>query len=996
MSNKQWITFTKKNRIVLCLLACSSLLILLLTLNTTVSQAQFQTVQTEYLRLVYYDKEHSYVVPHLTRCFENSLRFHRAFFDYTPTEDIVVLLEDFDDYGYAGATSLPHNYIRVGIEPYKYVYETSPTNERFNWVMSHELVHVVAADKASKMDNFFRSIFFGKVIPISEHPISMIYSYLGSPRYYAPRWYHEGIAVFMETWMSGGIGRALSGYDEMAFRTMIRDNSYIYDVIGLESEGTTIDFQVGVNSYLYGTRFVSYLAYHYGPEKVVSWFSRTNDSKKYFASQFKKVYGVSLDDEWSKWIQWEHQWQQANLDLIRLYPMTNARQISQYALGSVSRTYYDSSNQKIYAAINYPGQLAHIAAIDIDDGTIQEICNVPTPALYYVSSLAYDQSSGTLFFTTNNSRGWRDIYTVDIRTGESKRLLRSVRTGDLAFNPTDKSLWGMQHHLGICSVVRFPPPYKEWQTILPLEYGKDIFDLDISPDGLYLIGSLVDVTGRQTLIRMEIERLLLGDTSYEILVEFDNNTSPENFKFSPDGKYLFGTSYYTGVSNVFRYDLTEKKLEAISNCETGYFRPLSISTDSLVVFEYTGQGFVPKMIPNEPLEDISAIKYLGQAIVEKHPTVKSWNIGSPLQIDVDSVTTSTGEYRGLRNLELASAYPIVEGYKDYVGVGMRLDFLDPLALHSADISASYTPKKTFPSDERFHLSFNYQYWQWKIYAGYNGADFYDLFGPTKTSRKGYWLGATYNNYLLYDRPKTMEYTIDVAGYGNLETLPDYQNVEASFDKYLTAQVKLDYKNYRRSLGAVEREQGIRWQLTGHNNYVNKKNFPRFYTKLDLGRLLPIHHSSIWLRGSSGYSFGERDEPFANFYFGGFGNNWVDYQNAQRYREYYSFPGVELNEIGGTNFGKMLIEWTLPPLRFRRFGFTSLYVRWARLALFTSGLVTNVDSNPDKRKLLNAGGQIDIRIVMFSLLNSTFSVAYGTAIEKNHRPSQEFMISLKIL
>ena len=102
--------------------------------------------------------------------------------------------------------------------------------------------------------------------------------------------------------MAGGLGRALGAFDEMVFRSMVRDESYIYDVVGLESEGTTVDFQVGANSYLYGTRFISYLAYQHSPEKVLEWASRTKDSKSFFASQFKKVYGVSLDDEWSRWI----------------------------------------------------------------------------------------------------------------------------------------------------------------------------------------------------------------------------------------------------------------------------------------------------------------------------------------------------------------------------------------------------------------------------------------------------------------------------------------------------------------------------------------------------------------------------------------------------------------------------------------------------------------------------------------------------------------------
>src|SRR6202021_2343694 len=52
------------------------------------------------------------------------------------------------------------------------------------------------------------------------------------------------------------------------FRAMVRDDRYMYDVVGLESEGTSADFQVGANSYLYGTRFMNHLASQYGPEPV--------------------------------------------------------------------------------------------------------------------------------------------------------------------------------------------------------------------------------------------------------------------------------------------------------------------------------------------------------------------------------------------------------------------------------------------------------------------------------------------------------------------------------------------------------------------------------------------------------------------------------------------------------------------------------------------------------------------------------------------------------
>ena len=51
----------------------------------------------------------------------------------------------------------------------------------------------------------------------------------------------------------------------------------------------------------------------------------------------------------------------------------------------------------------------------------------------------------------------------------------------------------------------------------------------------------------------------------------------------------------------------------------------------------------------------------------------------------------------------------------------------------------------------------------------------------------------------------------------------------------------------------------------------------FILNLDYGFQLPINHSSIWFRGAAGVGIGDRNNPFANFYFGGFGNNYIDYQ-----------------------------------------------------------------------------------------------------------------------
>ncbi|HUP50370.1 MAG TPA: hypothetical protein VNA04_16455 [Thermoanaerobaculia bacterium] len=967
--------------------------VLALLSATPACAQQLWSRRTENLNLVYYDKSHEYLTYHLARSFENSLRFHRDLFDYTPSEPVLILMQDFGDYGHGGASTIPWNYISVGIEPFDYVYETMPANERMNWLMHHELVHIVATDKAAGSDLFFRRLFRGKVAPIKENPISMIYSYLTSPRWYSPRWYHEGIATFLETWMAGGLGRALGGYDEMVFRTMVLENSRFYDVVGLESEGTTIDFQVGQNSYLYGTRFVTFLAVEHGPEKVIEWFNRTSDSRRYFKSQFEKVFAVRLDDEWRRWIASERVWQSKNLERIRQHAVTPEQRVTTETLGSISRTFHDPERNLIYAAINRPARVAQIVSIDLATGGITPLAEVDSPALYFVTSLAHDPKARKLYFTSDNSNGWRDLHELDLDSRRRRQLIENCRVGDLVVNRADGSIWGIQHHNGFSSLVRIPTPHDKWTTVLTLDYGRDIFDLDISPDGKTLSASLIEVSGEQQLIALDIEKLLAGDSAITPLHTFARN-SPANFVFSPDGRHLYGTSYYTGVSNVFRYDRAARTMDAMTNAETGLFRPLPLSDDRLVAYRYTAGGFTPVVVPIEVREDINAIEYLGQQVVERHPVVKEWNAGSPARVNLDETTTYAGEYRVFSQVRLGSVYPIVEGYRDTVAGGVRMNFADPLGLMSFDVTAAVSAGDV-ASDERFHLKMGYERAPWRVRLHYNATDFYDLFGPTKSSRKGHSASVAYHQYLVYERPKLVDYTISAAYYGGLDTLPEFQNIAAPFTRYATVRAQLDSKNLRRTIGAVDVERGNAWSVAVSGSLVESEVFPRVHGTYDHGFMLPIDHSSIWLRAAAGKSWGDRTNAFSNFFFGGFGNNWIDHQEVQRYRQSYSFPGLELNEAGGNDFAKGTIEWTLPAVRFRRAGVPSLYANWARLALFTSTLVTDAGTPAVRRELSSLGAQVDLSLVIFSSLDSTLSFGYATAFEGGEA-SNEVMVSLKLL
>ena len=351
--------------------------------------AQFNNIVTPNQRLLYSGESSAYIVNYVGRCVENALKTNRELYKYHPSEKVTVIMHDLNDYGNAGASSIPRNFVMLAIAPSNFVYETAPANERINTTMNHEFVHIATLDGSNSTDRFYRSLF-GKVAEASEQPLTMLYSYLTTPRRASPRWYREGIAVYLETWMAGGLGRALGGFDEMVFRTLVKENAGIYDLVGLESEGTQTDFQVEVNAYLYGTRFMSYLGLKYGSESLIKWTSRDEESYAYFGAQFSEVYGISLSDAWLEWIEWEKEFQKSNLKKINKYPVTEYHRITNNVLGSLSRPYFDKENNRIIAGINYPGQTAYIASIDIGSGEVEKIVDVKGPALYFVTSLAFD------------------------------------------------------------------------------------------------------------------------------------------------------------------------------------------------------------------------------------------------------------------------------------------------------------------------------------------------------------------------------------------------------------------------------------------------------------------------------------------------------------------------------------------------------------------------------------------------------------------------------
>jgi hypothetical protein len=209
-------------------------------------------------------------------------------------------------------------------------------------------------------------------------------------------------------------------------------------------------------------------------------------------------------------------------------------------------------------------------------------------------------------------------------------------------------------------------------------------------------------------------------------------------------------------------------------------------------------------------------------------------------------------------------------------------------------------------------------------------------------------------------------------------------------------VGLHYTDVRRSLGAVVDEKGVAWDVVITGNRVTDDTPVQVRGNFDYGVALPFAHSSMWLRSAAGASSGNRDNPVANFYFGSFGNNYVDSRAVQRYREFESMPGFGIDEISGQSFVRQMVEWNVPPIVFESLGTPAFYLNWLRPAVFATALWTDPDDSARRKDYQSLGAQLDLRISVLHWYDMTFSVGYAVGFQGLRRRGDEVMVSLKIL
>ena len=862
-------------------------------------------------------------------------------------------------------------------------YYINPSGERYSQLFKHEYTHIVMTDKYNRRDLNWRRFFGTKVDTDKSQPISALWSYLSVPRWYSPRWYHEGIACFMETWLGGGVGRALGGYDEMYFRSIIDGGDKLYSVVGLETEGSTMDFQVGANAYLYGTRFVNYLTKTYGYEKMIQFYNRTADSRNFFGKQFKKVYGQSLRKVWDDWKEDEKKHQEANLAAIRQYPITKTKPLTREPLGSVSPFVYEPATQKAYAAMNAPGDFAHMTEIDLQTGEQKRLNDIYGIQLYDPAYVALDRKGQRLIYTTNNSK-MRGLEIYDIQRKKVVKKKKYQRINSIVYDNTHDCLYGLFSNGGTQSIVRLDRDLEHPEVIYAFPFGVSVFDSDISHDGKWLSFTSQGSNGEHTLLLFNTEELAKAVFKPVKLVTWrDSNLG--QFRFSLDDKYLIGSSYYTGVSNLWQINIETREMEMLTNTDIGLFAPLEITPGQLLALQFKRDGLQPVLLSREVVKDANAVNLYGQLAYENNKKALE-QVGllrdSLPRKNFGDVYNNITSYNVLKEMRFAGAYPIISGFTDARAwnhmtpvLGYRFNVNDPVGLSSMKLSVGFSPWSNNAWKNKFHVDFDWKYYFWSL---------------------------AYDNINSLITPYSKSWGFSVAAYGDMDALPLYQEVEVQDVRSMqTASIYGKWSKMRTSLGGVMKEQGYELGIEGYGYLAGGRFYPSVEASGNFGTLVPFdRNTSFWLRTAAGHNFGDAESVFGTTYFGGFRNNYVDNRDAFQYRTTLAMPGAAIDAIPAHSFAKATAELNLRPLRLNNFGTLFCYPTWIQCSFFGTGLSV-WNPNSSHKMYYSTGIQLTTELVFLNYLKTTLSIGYGhlfapSGFVGGRRGNNEFMISLKLL
>lgn len=206
---------------------------------------------------------------------------------WTPRGRTHLVVTDHVDVSNGSATPFPRNRIEIyvsapGGDP------SSPIAYYDDWlelVIVHEYAHILHLDQARGIPATLRRV-------LGRNPITF-------PNQWSPYWMIEGLATFIESEFSEA-GRVKGTFAEMVLRTAAIEDRWPSEA---QASGLTPFWPGGAARYLFGSKFLAWIARRHGSDAVARYFNEY--SRRLIPYQINRtaehVFGASIAELWREW-----------------------------------------------------------------------------------------------------------------------------------------------------------------------------------------------------------------------------------------------------------------------------------------------------------------------------------------------------------------------------------------------------------------------------------------------------------------------------------------------------------------------------------------------------------------------------------------------------------------------------------------------------------------------------------------------------------------------
>lgn len=555
-----------------------------------------------------------------------------------------VVLTDGTDSANGSATALPFPTMRL--------FATAPEDlaaldDHDDWMLglvTHEHTHILHLDNISGLPAVINAIF-GRVY---------------APNQVQPRWFIEGYATHMESAQTAG-GRLRSSIFEMFMRMATLEDRLLR--IDQLSNGID-DWPQGNSFYLYGSRFVDYIAREHGEQSLARIaedyggdlipYGLNRTARRATGRGFTELY-----DDWQDSLRERYG---ADRERIVAAGVVEGRRITHH--GQVARTprYLDEDTVAYYA--NDGQSNGELRAIDARTGRDPRTV-VRSAAVAYFSP--HPDGRRLFFQSSDNVRDiyfLNDLFSLDRQTGEVTRLTNGRRAKQPDISPDGRRVVFTSNSSGTTHLMVADTSDVDGsaEVLLRNPRYEQVYTPRYSPDGRHVAFSHWGRHGHRDI------RLLDVATGEVTRVTHDRalDSGP---CFSPDGQTLYFSSDRTGVPNIYAYDVDAGELAQVTNVVSGAFHPaISPNGRRMVYLGYTSYGY-----------DLFEMELDPSAFRAATPYVDDRPASDPGEA---TVTALSERYQAWPTL-LPRSY-LIEFYDDGFGQALGLTFAqsDVVGLHS--------------------------------------------------------------------------------------------------------------------------------------------------------------------------------------------------------------------------------------------------------------------------------------------------------------------------